>query len=130
MRAENVSTRFFYMLFTLRRLMIAFLIVFMADKSWAQIQILCLSCSFQLIYIGYFKPFFIPWMNNLDLVNEYLVMSSTYFIFVYSDGFLLVPNDKVDFMVKDDQMQEEVGWYHCYNLGLIIFVNVAVMAVV
>ena len=46
MRAENVSTRFFFMLFTLRRLMIAGLIVFMADKSWAQIQILCLSCSF------------------------------------------------------------------------------------
>ena len=35
MRAENVSTRFFYMLFTLRRLIVAALIVFMADKSWA-----------------------------------------------------------------------------------------------
>ena len=68
-------------------------------------------------------------MNNLDLANEYLVMTSTYFIFVYSDAFLLVPNDKVDFMVKDELMQEEVGWYHCYNLGLIIFVNVVVMAV-
>ena len=66
----------------------------------------------------------------MDMTNEYLVMISTYFIFAYSDGFLLVRNDKVDFMVKDDKMQDEVGWYHCYLLGLMIFVNVAVMTVV
>ena len=84
----------------------------------------------QMIYIGYFKPYFIPWMNHLDLTNEYLIMTSTYFIFAYSDAFLLVTNDKVDFMVKDYHMQEEVGWYHCYLLGVIIFVNVVVMTVV
>lgn len=83
-----------------------------------------------MIYIGYFNPFRIQWMNNLDLVNEYLVMTSTYFIFIYSDGLLLIPNDKVDFMVKDEYFQSEIGWYHCYLLGVIIFVNVVVMSVI
>lgn len=34
LRDENFSTRFFYTLFTLRRLMVAALIVFMMDRPW------------------------------------------------------------------------------------------------
>jgi len=44
----------------------------------------------QVIYIGYFAPFIYPWMNWLELTNEYLVLSTTYFVFIYSDGFLNV----------------------------------------
>ena len=69
-------------------------------------------------------------MNWLELANEYLVMTSTYFIFIYSDGFLLIPNDKVDFLVKDYKLQEEIGWYHVYLLALIVFINVAAMTVI
>ena len=82
-----------------------------------------------MIYIGYFSPFVLRWMNWLDLTNELLVMTSTYFLFLYSDGFLLIPNEKVDFMVKDDVVQEKVGWYHVYLLGVLVAVNVLVMTV-
>ena len=101
LRHTNVSTRFFYMFFMARRLSLAALIVFLTKRSYAQIQILCLSCSFYLIYTGYFAPYQARFMNWLDLTNEYLVMTSTYFIFIYSDGFLLIPNDNVDYFVKD-----------------------------
>ena len=41
-------------------------------------------------------------MNRLETSNEFLVLVSTYFLIVYSDGFLLMDEPRVDdFKVKD-----------------------------
>ena len=46
----------------------------------------------------------LPWMNKLELFNEILVLFSTYFLFIYSDGLLLMPSPMypaIDLLVKD-----------------------------
>ena len=69
--------------------------------------------TLQLIYIGYFKPFILPWMNLLEICNEFLILTSTYFLFIYSDGFLLKREPLVpDELIKDWVKREELGWVH------------------
>lgn len=46
------------------------------------------AVSIQMIYIGWYKPFERPWMNRLELFNEFFILGSCYFLFGYSDGFL------------------------------------------
>ena len=47
------------------------------------------------------------WMNKLEIANEFFILNSTYFLFAYSDGFLLMVEPKVpDIKVKDWDAQE------------------------
>ena len=72
-----------------------------------QIQVITLMSTLQLIYIGYCAPFLMQWMNKLEIANEFLILNSTYFLFIYSDGFLLMVEPKVpDIKVKDWDAQE------------------------
>ena len=60
-----------------------------------------------MIYIGYIKPFIFTWMSRLETTNEFLVLTSTYFLFAYSDGFLLMAQPQLlDELVKDWHFQE------------------------
>ena len=46
-------------------------------------------------------------MNRLEIANEFLVLTSTYFLFVYSDGFLLKKSsEEIEEKVKDWEVQE------------------------
>ena len=69
-------------------------------------------------------------MNQLELVNESLILWSTYFHFIYSDGLLLTTHPKLDDLVKDTVKTEEVASGHAFLLGLIVMVNVLAMLVV
>ncbi len=55
-------------------------------------------------------------MNKLELANEFLVLLSSYFMFVYSDAFLMVQVEGV--MIKEDERQNQVGWFQVGLLGL------------
>ena len=76
------------MVFSLRRLLIAGSIVFLSDLSVAQIGLFTQSSCLQIIYIGLSRPYLLPYMNNLELFNEYVILLSTYFLFIYSDGLM------------------------------------------
>lgn len=67
----------------------------------------CLLCTFQVIYVGYFAPLILRWMRWLETTNEFLVLQNTYFLFMYSDAFILkFEPQTVDLMVKDTEYQE------------------------
>ena len=67
-------------------------------------------------------------MSRLETTNEFLVLTSTYFLFVYSDGFLLMAQKELpDELVKDWGAQEELGWAHVSLLGVLVIINMAVM---
>lgn len=53
MNTSSISMRFYFLAFTLRRLLFAALIIYSVKKPWAQIMILCFSCSINMLYIGY-----------------------------------------------------------------------------
>ena len=101
LRIKNTSVRFYYMLFVLRRLSLSALIVFVNKWSLMQVQVICIINLAQLVYICWAWPYMFNWMNWLEMANEFLVHVSAYFLFVYSDGLLLVEHPKVDWMVKD-----------------------------
>ena len=44
----------------------------------------------------------------MEITNEFLVLLSSYFMFIYSDAFLMVEVKGV--MIKEDERQEQVGW--------------------
>ena len=71
------------------------------------------------------------WMNRLETVNEFLVLMGTYFLIVYSNGFLLKEDPKLkDIKVKDWDDQEFLGWFHVGHLGVLVSLNMAIMLVV
>ena len=66
------------------------------------------------------------WMNYLEMANEFLVLTSTYFLFIYSDGLLLKPSPKfpqISELVKDKEVQSNVGWFHVGVLGILVTMN-------
>ena len=67
-------------------------------------------------------------MSNLETINEFLVLTNTYLLFVYSDGFLLTKHEQLsDELVKDWEAQEELGWVHVGLMGLLVAINMTVM---
>lgn len=93
-------------------------------------QTTCLFSTFQLIYIGYFQPYVLPWQNALEIVNEFIILTSTYFLFCYTDGMLLMPHPAMEELVKDEEMLLNVGWGHTGLLAVIVAINMIVMTVV
>ena len=83
-----------------------------------------------MIYVGWYRPFIFSWMNWLELVNENLVVYTTYFHFLYSDGFILMQHPMLDDMVKDTEMTNEVARGHVYLIGLIVAINMLLMLII
>jgi len=130
LNTKKVSIRFYYSLFAARRIILSAMIVFLTQWPFAQVQLICLFCTFQLIYIGYFQPYTFNWMNWLETFNEYIILASTYFLFLYTDGMLLVKLPTSAEQVKDQEMLTNVGYGHASLLGIIVAVNMVVMLVV
>ena len=55
-------------------------------------MVITFACLFQVIFIGLVKPFESPWMNTLELTNEFLVLTNCYYLFMFSDGLINMPN--------------------------------------
>ena len=89
MSTRRPEARYYNTFFIVRRLLFVAIIVRLAKKPWAQAQLICLQCMVQLAYIGVARPFITRWRNALELLNESLVLLSSYFLFIYSDGFVL-----------------------------------------
>ena len=77
-----------------------------------------------------FWNFEFKWMSNLELCNEAIILMTTYFTFLYSDGLLLTAHPSVDFMVKDTNLALKVAWAHVGFIGLILGVNLIAMIVI
>ena len=72
-------------IFMVRRVAMAFIIVMIAQESYLQIQLLILKTSFVLYYNGNVWPFERRINNRLELTNELCILLNTYFLIIYSD---------------------------------------------
>jgi len=88
MSTKRAAARYYYTFFLLRRLIFVGIIVMLPRYPWAQAQLICLLCVIQMIYNGLARPFEEAWRNKLEMANEALVLTSTYFLFIYSDAFI------------------------------------------
>ena len=68
----------------------------------------------------------------MEVANEYLVLTSTYFLFLYSDGFLNVksPLADMDVLVRDQELFLIVGTANASLLGVLVVLNMGVMMTV
>ena len=58
-----------------------------------QFMTMTFAASLQVIYIGLSRPFKATLMNRLELFNEYILLISCIFLFVFSDGMLIRQTD-------------------------------------
>ena len=128
MNSSNSSIRYYQMLFLLRRLAFSAIIVLLPRWPWSQAVLIFVQCFTQIVFVGYAKVFFESYQNKLDLANEYLVLLSCQFLFIYSDGLLMI--ETRDSTIKNVETQEQVGISHIALLLITISVNVAVMLTV
>ena len=71
-----------------------------------------------------------PWQNKLELYNEYLILTCCYFMFMYSDGLILMPNPmypEKDVAISDLETKFQAGWANIGALGLLVTANVFMM---
>jgi len=95
-----------------------------------QFMIITFATSIQVIYIGLSSPFEFKWMNRLELFNEYMVLTCCTFLFVYSDGLLLIKNPgfpEFDEALPDMEAKFQVGWYNIGVMCILVFINLCVM---
>ena len=95
----------FNVFFLSRRLLMAVIIVVIADKSWLQTQLLIVTTSLALFYTGAVWPFLRLIQNKMELANEVFVLYNTYFMVIYSD------------FVLDANARYKMAWV---NLGIMI----------
>ena len=85
-RTKNISTRIYMIVFYIRR-MIILASCFFAPNIYASL-ILILTCAanhIYIIYIGDTKPLKGRWLNILEMLNEFFVASSTFFVMTISN---------------------------------------------
>lgn len=108
------------------------LIVYAGNHTYFQFGVMTFITSLHVIYIGMSQPFALPWLNSLELFNEYMVLTNATFLFAYSDGLLNMPNPgfpEHDEAISDEESKLELGWYNVGLLCFFIAVNLAVMVV-
>ena len=77
--------------FLTQRVLLAVLIIYADEYPNTQIILNTIGCLLQVIFIGHVMPFDVPWMNTLELTNEFLVLTSCYYLFIFSDGLVNKP---------------------------------------
>lgn len=66
----------------IRRLILLYIAMFMADASWLQVGIfMILSCA-SLMYLGYTQPFKSRKQNLMSIFNEITALSVAYLVMV------------------------------------------------
>ena len=80
-------------------------------------------------FIGLVQPYNVRWMNRLELFNEFIILITCYFYFIYSDGLLIIdnPDPAVQEKIADKETMFTVAWANLGMLGFLVFMNVAVM---
>lgn len=81
-------------LFMLRRLLYAGVLVYLVNRSCFQIQFMILHCSLIMLYMGYFWPFKTHFSNVMETTNETLTLMCTYYLCLFTD---FVPDAKARF---------------------------------
>ena len=68
-------------------------------------------------------------MNRLELFNEHMILMSCYYMFIYSDGLLMIPNPdtSVQEKIADKETMWVVAWSQIAWMGTLVLVNLVFM---
>lgn len=86
-----------------------------------------------MVYIAHVEPFATKYLNRLEMSNEFIILCLCYFMFMNSDGLMMMPNPgypEYDESIKDMATKNLMGWVNIALIGLLVFNNLMVMLTV
>ena len=104
---------FYTFCFLIRRLVFSASCVFITDFATIQLQLYCLCSLFNIIILGYVRPF--TAMNHLELYNECTILVISYHLFTFTD------------FVDNESDRDGIGYSLVAITCLNIFVNFIIM---
>lgn len=116
LRGEDRNSALYHLLFIFRRYIITICLVAMPSNTIFQIYLQVISSAVFLLYLIYTQPFSSSKQNKMELLNEFAVSVSCYFLFLFTDYML------------DNDIKYSVGWALCLHLVISIAINFAVVA--
>ena len=117
LRIKSKFALFNQLLYVLRRLFLlltAFLTIFV-EKPWMQLISMYFSNYLILIYIASCRPFEKNSKNNIEILNEYCIVTCSMFLMLFTD------------FIPDPEGQSYVGWAMVFYTVSIIGCNIFVI---
>ena len=102
-------------IFMARRLIFAFLIVFLEDYAITQLQYAVMSSALFIIYLNLCRPYIFSKMTRSEIMNEVINLVVTY-------HYLLFTN-----FVDDIEMRFYIGWSSIGLTILLISINMLII---
>jgi hypothetical protein len=84
LRVESKLALLYNVLYMLRRLLFAMLIIFFEDNTFAQIQLMAFHSILLIIYNILVKPFELPLLNSLEIFNECCILAASNHLFLFT----------------------------------------------
>lgn len=100
----------FNVVYMCRRLYFSAVATFFDSYPGIQVQLLTLHSVLVLSYVSFVRPFELPLLNFMEVINEASILAATYHLFFFTD------------YVDDPELQYTIGWS---ILGVTVF-NIAV----
>lgn len=77
----------YYVIFTLRRLLFAYIIVYLQEYPWLQVQLNLYIQTFMILYLGFWRPWSNPFSNKLEFFNEIATLFIVYHMACFSNFY-------------------------------------------
>ena len=85
--------------FTVRRILICVVAVWTIEFAYLQILVYTFTSLFQMMYYLWFRPFSYHPLLNLEVLNELVILISSYFLFIFTE------------FVENSRIRFNSGWY-------------------
>jgi len=108
----------YYSVFVIRRYLMALTCVFLTDHPIFQIQMYAFYTLFYLWYLVSVRPFNNELNNRLEILNEFVVLGTSYLLFIFSD------------FVDDPGLKFKCGMAFIAILAFIVVTNIGTSVLV
>jgi hypothetical protein len=115
LRGKHRLSALHHFFFIVRRYIITLCLIAMPSNTLFQIYLQVISSSIFFLYLIDTKPYHLPKQNKMELLNEFAVSVSCYFLFLFTD------------LVLDNDRRYSCGWALCLHLAVSIAINFAVV---
>lgn len=98
--------------FLLRRLVLAYTVIFLAEYLFLQISLTFICSTALIIYFIHFKPYRDMFMNQIELFNEFTILMLVYFLWGFTDN------------VSDPELKWNFGMLYSVIIFFSLLINI------
>ena len=115
LRQNEKMDMFYRIWFILRRILFIAATFLLKEFSYFQLILFMFSNLFSIIYIGQYKPLKGRFENRINLLNEYMICTITFFSVIFSG------------MAKSEEQKYLFGWVVIFDLTLFFTLNMSIV---